>query len=418
SPGTRISQPVLTLSDLDPVTTDAGSVFESDHEDTAMQEPEYYSPLVYGPTPRPALYRSPPPSAQYTPVFPSLPSGFQWTQPTPQQQWPSQISSFPMTPNVVPRASASPRASSSPQPQPSVSQPQPQPQPSSSQTPDSPLIRNRKRGALVQSLWQDKQPKTHAVDEVTAARAEAEALRQQNSQQAALIQRLQGENSALQQRLTETQDRLLRHEDSLVSLQQAVQALQAAQAAPPAPAPAAANATRAPLGPQRPPRPAAVTAGPLPHAAPADSPMSYAAVTRHGLTAEQLEVIKAMKPPPRPFRARRDQPASDANTPTVRVYFGNMQSCPLGLLKTRLRALRIRTSAIPNFAFVGKSICELLVEASYKDELVAKMEQFTFRHLPNYNPAVPQDPNVTVVNQDKARQDKGGMTFPRDRGAG
>lgn len=123
--------------------------------------------------------------------------------------------------------------------------------------------------------------------------------------------------------------------------------------------------------------------------------MTYASATRNGLTAEQMEVIKAMKPPPRPFRARRDQPASDGNTPTVRVYFGNMQSCPLGLLKTRLRALRIRTSAIPNFAFVGKSICELLVEASYKDELIAKMEQFTFRHLPNYDPAVPQDPNVT-----------------------
>ncbi|KAF9943574.1 hypothetical protein BGZ70_005761, partial [Mortierella alpina] len=236
----------------------------------------------------------------------------------------------------------------------------------------------------------DKQPKTQATDDAAAARAEAQALRLQNSQQAALIQQLQGENSSLQQRLSETQDRLLRHEDSLQSLQQAVQALQAAQTAP---APAAPEPAPAPA--QRVPRMQAAAVVPVLRPDSADVPMTYASATRNGLTAEQMEVIKAMKPPPRPFRARRDQQASDSNTPTVRVYFGNMQSCPLGLLKTRLRALRIRTSAIPNFAFVGKSICELLVEASYKDELIAKMEQFTFRHLPNYDPAVPQDPNVT-----------------------
>ncbi|KAG0242111.1 hypothetical protein BG011_003382, partial [Mortierella polycephala] len=72
-----------------------------------------------------------------------------------------------------------------------------------------------------------------------------------------------------------------------------------------------------------------------------------------------------------------------------------MQSCHLGVLKTRLRALRISTSCIYNFSFVSKSICELLVDDSYKDDLIAKIDQFTFRHLPNYDPAVPQDPNVT-----------------------
>ncbi|KAF9973259.1 hypothetical protein BGZ75_001223, partial [Mortierella antarctica] len=378
SPGTRVTQPSMTLSELDPATTDAASAFETDDEDDDVrQEQEYYSPLLYGPSQRPFHYQTPPP-ATYSPAFSSFPSGYQWT-PVAQQQWPTQISSFPMSPNAILQAS--------PAPQSAAARASPAPQRSQSQVPDSPLLRNRKRGALVQSTWQDKQPRSQTVEDVAQARAEAYALHQENQQQAAFIQQLQGENSSLKQQLSATQDLLQKHEDSLTSLHQAVQALQAEKNAPQAPASVDPRPRHARAAAAAPAAPVSAPAGP--------APVSYASATRNGLTAEQLEVIKAMKPAPRPFRARRDQPLSDANTPTVRVYFGNMQSCPLGLLKTRLRALRIRTSAIPNFAFVGKSVCELLVEASYKDELITKMEQFTFRHLPNYDPAVPQDPNVT-----------------------
>ncbi|KAF9367333.1 hypothetical protein BGX21_007543, partial [Mortierella sp. AD011] len=121
---------------------------------------------------------------------------------------------------------------------------------------------------------------------------------------------------------------------------------------------------------------------------------SYASALSHNLSAEQLALIKEMKPTPRPFASKTGTPrVVAATTPTIRLYFGNMQSCQLRVLKERLRVLRVRTSAIHNFAFVGKTICEMLVETSYKDALIAKLQLCTFKYLPNYNPAVAQDPN-------------------------
>ncbi|KAF9149130.1 hypothetical protein BGX20_006132, partial [Mortierella sp. AD010] len=99
---------------------------------------------------------------------------------------------------------------------------------------------------------------------------------------------------------------------------------------------------------------------------------SYASALSHNLSAEQLALIKEMKPTPRPFASKTGTPrVAAATTPTIRLYFGNMQSCQLRVLKERLHVLRVRTSAIHNFAFVGKTICEMLVETSYKDALIA-----------------------------------------------
>ncbi|KAG0195386.1 hypothetical protein BGX28_001533, partial [Mortierella sp. GBA30] len=318
--------------------------------------------------------------------------------------WPSQVSSFQPTPVSQPPLVTNPLPVSNAMPValPHFSPPQiPAPAPrfaSAEPAAAAPVAvaAGSKRPALVRSTWQDKQPKIQTIradlDEAHAAnftlQNRYDALMRRNKAQAVRITQLQDHNSDLQRQLQATSEQLESHSVMMASLQQAVKALQEKATAPPA-APVVAQ----PPPPQPAPRPAAATAPPA--AAPA-GPMSYAGAARQGLTAEQLDVIRLMKPAPRPFRARTTGGAATAaNTPTVRVYFGNMQSCPLGLLKTRLRALRVRTSAIHNFAFVGKSICELLVEVSYKDELIAKMEQFTFRHLPNYDPAVPQDPNVT-----------------------
>ncbi|KAI9242845.1 MAG: hypothetical protein BYD32DRAFT_456726, partial [Podila humilis] len=95
---------------------------------------------------------------------------------------------------------------------------------------------------------------------------------------------------------------------------------------------------------------------------------TYANAARQGLTEAQLAVIQSMKPPPRPFKAR--QPAS--------------------------AALKPDTAPIYNISFVGKSICEFLVDATYQTKFIESMQAFTFRHLPNFDPAVPQDPNVTL----------------------
>ncbi|GJJ69738.1 hypothetical protein EMPS_02086 [Entomortierella parvispora] len=106
-------------------------------------------------------------------------------------------------------------------------------------------------------------------------------------------------------------------------------------------------------------------------------------------------IVKSMKPP-RPFRARKT--AAEAARPTiapVRVYFSGVQSGPLKVFKAKLRGLRICTSLIYNISFVGKSMCEFLVDAAYRAKFIESMKSFTFRHLPNYDPAVPQDPNVT-----------------------
>ncbi|KAF9984568.1 hypothetical protein BGZ79_005573 [Entomortierella chlamydospora] len=118
-----------------------------------------------------------------------------------------------------------------------------------------------------------------------------------------------------------------------------------------------------------------------------------------------MDLIKQMKPAPRPFASKSGAPrVVTANTPTVSLYFSNMQSCQLRVLKERLLILRVRTSAIHNFAFVGKTICEMLVETSYKDALIAKLQLCTFKYLPNYNPAVAQDPNVSVETRNRLKE--------------
>ncbi|KAF8980104.1 Multidrug resistance-associated protein 1 [Entomortierella lignicola] len=62
-------------------------------------------------------------------------------------------------------------------------------------------------------------------------------------------------------------------------------------------------------------------------------------------------------PTPRPFASRNPVPRVTApGTPTIHVCFGNMKSAPLGAFKADLRTLHVRTSAIPNIAFIGKAI--------------------------------------------------------------
>ncbi|GJJ78321.1 hypothetical protein EMPS_10680 [Entomortierella parvispora] len=77
------------------------------------------------------------------------------------------------------------------------------------------------------------------------------------------------------------------------------------------------------------------------------------------------------------------------------VLLAKVLSGPLKVFKAKLRGLRICTSLIYNISFVGKSMCEFLVDAAYRAKFIESMKSFTFRHLPNYDPAVPQDPNVT-----------------------
>jgi hypothetical protein len=140
-------------------------------------------------------------------------------------------------------------------------------------------------------------------------------------------------------------------------------------------------------------------------AAAAPAHQSYASALSHNLSAEQMDLIKQMKPSPRPFASKTGSSrVVTVNTPTVRLYFGNMQSCQLRVLKERLRVLRVRTSAIHNFAFVGKTICEMLVETSYKDALIAKLQLCTFKYLPNYDPAVAQDPNVSTETRNRLKE--------------
>ncbi|KAG0348726.1 hypothetical protein BGZ54_004547 [Gamsiella multidivaricata] len=229
------------------------------------------------------------------------------------------------------------------------------------------------------------------------------ALEQRLLKQAGTVEALEAEKSALQNCLSqsETDVSALRAEiaELRAEIAQALVLARAASVAAPAPVPAATSVAAAPALPQPLPRakpPVAV--GPTTAAAPAaaaGSPSGYLAAARRGLSAAQLDVIRGMKPAPRPFRARAPAGVTPAASSLVRLYFGNVQSCPLGQFKANLRALRIRTSAIANIAFVGKAIVELMVESHYRASLIAKMQEFTFRHLPNYDPAVPQDPHVT-----------------------
>ncbi|KAF9537111.1 hypothetical protein BGW38_010082, partial [Lunasporangiospora selenospora] len=129
---------------------------------------------------------------------------------------------------------------------------------------------------------------------------------------------------------------------------------------------------------------------------------SFSDALRAGLSEDQRKVIASLKPPPRPFQSRR--PHVPATTPTSRVYFGGIDSCRLTLLKEKFRALRIRTSAIHNFAFVGRSILELLVENSYVPTLISTLSAFSFRHLPNYDPSVPGDATASPEIRERVKK--------------
>ncbi|KAG0027828.1 hypothetical protein BGZ83_005183, partial [Gryganskiella cystojenkinii] len=121
------------------------------------------------------------------------------------------------------------------------------------------------------------------------------------------------------------------------------------------------------------------TAGATPAAPTTAAPTTYADAAKQGLSEAQLAIIQSMKPPPRPFKARQPaNPAPKPDRPPVRVYFSGVQSGPLKVFKERMRALRVRTSQIYNISFVGKSICEFLVDASYQAKFVESMSSFTF----------------------------------------
>ena len=361
----------LTLDDLASVHTAQESDFDEDDEDVPSQlsswQPStlspgmYQSPLVLGPSQRPSQFVSPPEFTN-TFSFPTMPSSFVY-------QSPQQHMATPSAPSTM-----------SP--------------PYHHQSPLQPVL--GKRAAMAKSVWGDKQHRSdRSSEELDAAVSKIGELERQLAQQQALNQTLEQEKSSLLDALNkaharfDAQDQAIAEQaKSLHDLQLLVARLGKARADPvPAASTSSAKASSSP------PAAAPVVAAAAPVKQPIDS---YVAAARSGLSADQLEVIKAMRPAPRPFQARTGAPRVVApGTPTVRVYFGNMQSCPLRVFKERLRALRVRTSAIPNIAFVGRSICEFLVEASYKDALIAKLTACTFRYLPNYDPSRPQDPNVS-----------------------
>ena len=260
-----------------------------------------------------------------------------------------------------------------------------------------------KRCHMEASTWLQKQPHLdasyHMAPDHSAAIQQALEISDHTAQQLmAANQNLQSQLQALVAEVSQLRK----------DLQESHQALEAAKAVPPPAIMRPLLATTAPpaaLVPQ--PSPVKPTETALPPTtviqvtqatAPGPEPVvsTYAGAARQGLTEAQLAVIQSMKPPPRPFKAC--QPASAApkpDTTPVHVYFSGVQSGPLKVFKERLHALHVHTSQIYNISFVGKSICEFLVDANYQAKFIESMTAFTFRHLPNFDPAVPQDPNVT-----------------------
>ncbi|KAG0010034.1 hypothetical protein BGZ82_003718, partial [Podila clonocystis] len=267
-----------------------------------------------------------------------------------------------------------------------------------------------KRRHLDASTWQQKQARLNGSFHMSPEHS------------GAVQQALDARDRATQEMLAANQ-LLMQQVQSLVSevarlhneLQEIRQAAEAEKSAPPAPqaAPAQATASRLPTTAIEHGRDHVVAAHTTVIRPPTTSivqeripaAQDYAGAVRKTLSEAQLAIIQSMKPPPRPFKAR--QPASSApkpDTAPVCVYFGGVQSGPLKVFKERLRTLRVRTSQIYNISFVGKSICEFLVDASYKSKFIETMSGFTFRHLPNFDPAVPQDPNVTPETKDLLKQ--------------
>lgn len=442
----------LHVSDLDSVHEDDNMLDASDNTDDSADDS---SPLVHYASSRPEAFQTPSlpqrvlatVSPMGTQVFGSpLPSQIPyWSTTSPQSVYPSQLSpwsggfqsqphlmfqpqpSAPHSPSLHPSqwsymSGASPAPTMTQVPPTQVaSSPSPAPQapPVAAQVPvhefrASPQAESStaagKRRHMEASTWLQKQPRLdasyHMAPDQSAAIQQALDISDRTAQQ--LMAANQALQSQLQALVTEVSQ--LRKE-----LQESRQALEVAKAMPqpavvtsplPTTAPSAAPVPQPP--PAKPTETASLpqTVVQVTQATESDSAVpTYASAARQGLTEAQLAVIQSMKPPPRPFKAR--QPASAAPKPDmapVQVYFSGVQSGPLKVFKERLRALRVRTSQIYNISFVGKSICEFLVDASYQTKFIESMKTFTFRHLPNFDPAVPQDPNVTPETRDLLKQ--------------
>ncbi|KAF9976955.1 hypothetical protein BGZ75_010444, partial [Mortierella antarctica] len=220
-----------------------------------------------------------------------------------------------------------------------------------------------------------QQTQSNLVTETDRLRSELLSLSAANQELSRVQSLLKQDNENLLVQLSASNSRLDSANSDITALRKSTEALSLAVSTPPQPTPAAPS-----------------------------TPLTYAAATRPALTPEQLALVASMKPAPKPYRARRPTP-SGPPTPsaTSRLYFGNVLSCRLSVFKQRLRSLRIRTSAIHNIAFVGRAICELLVETSYKDSLIARLTEFSFKYLPTYDPAVPQDPNISEETRARLR---------------
>lgn len=393
----------LHLSDLDSMQED-----DNMSDTTNLDNEEDSSLLIHYPSNRPQWYQTPPPQQQQmvlgTQVFNSpLPHQYLTMQsPSLQSIHPSQFSPFSY----------------------GTSQQQPSQFPSSlhpSQwspiSPGTPLTRHQSEPPVITQVvstpqasqpWSPQPPSQGPSSVALGKRPYLDASEWQQKHQrmdttAVLHQQLAAANQANQT----LQDQMQALIAEISHLRQELQAVKTQ----PQPAVVVAPAAAAAVAPVVTPVVAAIVApAAAPVAAPAAAlavvPVStYAGAARQALTDAQKEIIKSMKPPPRPFRAR--QPETAAPKPDgvpVRVYFSGVQSGPLKTLKEKLRALRVRTSQIYNISFIGKSICEFMVDAGYQAKFIESMQSFTFRHLPDFDPAVPQDPNVSEETRDKLKE--------------
>lgn len=398
----RRSPRSLHVSDLDSVRQEDDSMSEHSEHSEGENEGDGASLLYHYPSARPADFNTPPsaqPMIYGSPTF-ALPPGQSFGQGpflfSPSQQhssFPTHLSSWQPTPN-----SGSPSLHPSQwSPMSAGSQGVPfvntaGQQWVSSIRQESPGVGNSvahgKRPLLAASVWPQKRNRPESAVSEEYALVFQQALDEKDRQ----VEELQAQN----QTLTLSIQTLINQVQELTSALKNVPQVQPVAPAPaptqPAPTPAPAPA----------PAPAQV---PVAIAAPAAVVNTYAGAARQGLSEAQLAIIQSMRPPPRPFKAR--QPANaiaKPDRPPVQIYFSGVQSCALKTFKERLRALRIRTSQIYNISFVGKSICEFLIDASYQSQFIESMSGFTFRHLPNYDPAVPQDPNVTPETRDILKQ--------------
>lgn len=427
----------LHMSDLGSVREDADM---SDVNDDDYQVAPHPSPLVQYAESRPEDYLtpylpqhfqrtlSPPITQNFTSPLPSqyapwsagsqqpahpsqLPHVQNGSQPQPMSQYspslhPSQWSHMSGATPAQTLTQVAPTLSP-PSPGPPVSEFRASPQAESS-------VAAGKRRHMEASIWQQKQARFdasyHMPPEHLSPIQQALDMSERTSQQ------LMATNQTLQEQLTR-----LVHEVAQLrkELQDSRQELALAKAAPAPPAVPTSPTPPAPVAQQARKNP--VQKNPVQQAQSTESATTtvitcpeidmesvlptYAGAVRKTLTDAQLAIIQSMKPPPRPFKAR--QPASAAPKPDsvpVCVYFAGVQSGPLKVFKERLRTLRVRTSQIYNISFIGKSICEFLVDTSYKAKFIETMSGFTFRHLPNFDPAVPQDPNVTPETRDLLKQ--------------